>query len=94
MNTLLSKKNLEILTLFKFFLNRIEHDMNKCIRIRIDNNIKYLNENFMKFTFEQNIRFEFIIAENFQINDGVERFNQTLMRKINIFLKNNGFVFK
>ena len=93
-NILLSKENSEILTLFKFFLSCIEYNMNKCTRIRIDNNIEYLNEDFIKFTFERDIRFEFIIAKNFQINNNVKRFNQILMRKINIFFKNNNLVFK
>ena len=75
MNTLLSKKSLEILKSFKFFLNRIEHGINKCTRIRINNDFEYCNESFMKFIIERKIRIEFIIIENSQINDCVERFN-------------------
>ena len=48
----------------------------------------------MKYIIEQDIRFEFIIVDNLQINNCVERFNQTFMRKINIFFKNNNFVVK
>ena len=91
---MLNKKSFEVLKLFKFFLNCIEYNINKCIRIRIDNNFEYFNENFKKFIDKRNIRIEFIIVENFQINDCVERFNQTFMRKINIFFKNNDIVIK
>ena len=68
--------------------------MNKYTRIRIDNDIEYLNKNFKKFINKRNIRIEFIIAENFQINNCVERFNQIFMRKINIFFKNNDIAIK
>ena len=51
--------------LFKFFLNCIEYNMNKYIRIRIDNNKKYFNKNFMKYIVERNIRFKLIIIESF-----------------------------
>ena len=79
---------------FKFFFNRIEHEKNKYIRIRIDNDIEYFNEIFMNYIVERNIRLKFIIVENSQMNDCVERFNQIIMRKINIFFKNNVIVFK
>ena len=75
MNTLLSKKNSEVLTLFKFFFKRIEYNMNKYIQIRINNDIEYFNENFMNYIAKRNIRFELIIVKNFQINDNIERFN-------------------
>ena len=91
---MLNKKNFEILTLFKFFLNCIEYNMNKYIQIRINNNKKYFNKNFMKYIAERNIRFKSITIENFQINDCVKCFNQIIMRKINIFFKNNNIVFK
>ena len=55
MNTLLNKKNFEVLKSFKFFLNRIEHDMNKCTRIRINNDLEYFNENFINFIIEREI---------------------------------------
>ena len=63
-NTLLNKKKFEVLTSFKSFFNRIEHNMNKCTRIRIDNEIEYFNEDFMKYITERDIRFEFIIVDN------------------------------
>ena len=62
---MLNKKNLEILRLFKFFFNRIKYSINKCIRIRINNDFEYFNENFKKFINKRNIRIEFIIVENF-----------------------------
>ena len=68
--------------------------MNKCTRIRINNNLEYLNENFIKFIIERKIQIEFITIENFQINDCVKRFNQTFIRKVNIFFKNNNIVIK
>ena len=71
----MNKKNFKVLKLFKFFLNRIEHNMNKYTQIRINNNLEYLNENFMKFIIERKIRIELITTKNFQINDYVERFN-------------------
>ena len=64
-NILLNKEGPEVLTSFKFFLSRIEHGMNKCIRIRIDNNKEYFNENFMKYIVERDIRFESITVRNF-----------------------------
>ena len=65
MNTLLNKKDFKILTLFKIFFNRIEHDINKYTRIYINNDIEYFNKNFMKYIVERDIRFKFIIVENF-----------------------------
>ena len=94
MNIFLNKKKFEILTLFKLFFNCIEHNMNKYIRICINNKIEYFNENFIKYIIKRNIRFEFIIVDNSQINNYVECFNQIFMRKINIFFKNNNFVVK
>ena len=94
MDILLSKESFEVLALFKSFLGRIEHGINRCTRIRIDNGIEYLNEDFMDYIAERGIRLESITAGNFQMNDSVERFNQTLMRKVNIFLKNNDIVVK
>ena len=48
----------------------------------------------MKYITERDIRLEFIIVDNSQINDCVERFNQILMRKVNTFLKNNNLAVK
>ena len=71
----MNKKNFEVLKLFKFFLSCIKYSINKYIRIRINNDFEYFNENFIKFIIERKIRIEFITVENFQINDCVERFN-------------------
>ena len=47
-----------------------------------------MNDVFVTFRNEQNIRVKFIIVDNFQINNCAKRFNQIFMRKISIFLKN------
>ena len=79
---------------FKNFLKRIKHNMNKCIKIRINNEREYFNNNFINYINERNIRLKFIIVENLQINEIVEHLNQTFMRKTNIFFKNNDLHFK
>ena len=93
-NILFNKKSFEILISFKIFLNRIKHDMNKCIKICINNEREYFNNNFINYINEKNIRLKFIIVENSQINEIVKRLNQTFMRKTNIFFKNNNLYFK
>ena len=75
-------------------MNRIEYNINKYTRIRINNDFEYFNESFMKFIIEREIRIKFITVENFQINDCVERFNQIFIRKTNTFFKNNNIVVK
>ena len=74
-NMLFNKKSFEVLAFFKDFLKRIKHDMNKCIKIRIDNEREYFNDDFINYIKERNIRLEFIIVENSQMNDCVERLN-------------------
>ena len=91
---LLSKEGFGVLTSFKSFLGRIEHGMNRCTRIRIDNGKEYLNEGFMEYIAERGIRFEPITVGNSQMNGCAERFNQIIMRKANIFLKDNDIVLK
>ena len=49
---------------FKNFLKRIKHDINKYIKICINNERKYFNNDFINYINEQNIRFKFIIVEN------------------------------
>ena len=68
--------------------------MNRCTRIRIDNGIEYLNESFMDYIAERGIRLEPITAGNPQMNGSAERLNQILMRKANIFLKDNDIAVK
>ena len=60
---------------FKKILKRIKHDMNKCIKIRINNEREYFNNNFINYINERNIRFKFTIVENSQMNNCVERLN-------------------
>ena len=74
-DTLFNKKNFEILISFKKFLNRIKHDMNKCIKIRMNNKREYFNNDFINYINEKNIRLKFIIVENSQMNEIVERLN-------------------
>ena len=68
---------------------KIEYEYNKCIRIRMNNDEKYINENFETYCLKRNIRREFIIVENSQINNYAKRLNQILIRKINFILKNS-----
>ena len=72
----------------------MKYNENRCTRVRFDNNKKYFNKDFIDRIIERNIRFKFIIVNNLQINNSVECLNQTIMRKINIFLKNNNIVIK
>ena len=82
------KKAFEIMKIFKIFFDIIKHDFNRCTRIRIDNDLEFMNDKFAIFRNERDIRTQLFIAENSQMNDCVERFNQNLMRKISIFQKN------
>ena len=59
-----------------FFSDKIEHDYNKCIRIRINNDEKYIDKYFETYCLKRNIRREFIIVENSQINNYTKRLNQ------------------
>ena len=93
-DTLLSKEGSGVLASFKSFLGRIEHGMNRCTRIRIDNGTEYLNEGFMDYTAERGIRLEPTTAGNPQMNGSAERLNQTLMRKANTFLNDNDIAVK
>ena len=68
--------------------------MNKYIKICMNNEREYFNNDFINYINEKNIRLKFITIENSQINEIVERLNQTFMRKTNIFLKNNQLHFK
>ena len=82
------KSIFEMLKLFKKNFDIIQHEFNRCIRIRINNDFKFMNNVFVIFRNKQNIRVEFIIVNNFQMNSCAKRFNRILIRKINIFLKN------
>ena len=61
---LFNKKKFEMLISFKSFLKHIKHDMNKCIKIRINNEREYFNDDFINYINERNIRFKFTIIEN------------------------------
>ena len=49
---------------FKDFLKCIKHNMNKCIKIRINNERQYFNNDFINYINKRNIRFKFTIVEN------------------------------
>ena len=61
---LFNKKNFEMLISFKKILKRIKHDMNKYIKIRINNEREYFINNFINYINKKNIRLKFIIVEN------------------------------
>ena len=65
MKILVNKQKIEILDIFKNFFDKIEHEYNKCARMRMNNDEKYINENFEIYCLKRNIRREFIIVENF-----------------------------
>ena len=75
MKILVNKQKIKIFDFFKNFFDKIEHEYNKYIRIRMNNNEKYNYENFETYYLKRNIRREFIIVENFQINDYTKRLN-------------------
>ena len=75
MNILYDKTFLEILISFKKFLNIIEHDYSRCIRLRIDNNDEFFENVFTIYREKRDIIMKFFIVENFQMNECVERFN-------------------
>ena len=94
MKIFVNKQKIEIFDFFKFIFDKIEHEYNKYIRIRINNDEKYINKNFETYCLKRNIRREFIIVENFQINDYAKRLNQILMRKINFIVKTSNINIK
>ena len=49
--------------------------MNKYIKIRINNEREYFNNDFINYINEKNIQLKFITIENLQINKIVKRLN-------------------
>ena len=88
-NTFYSKEALDVLSSFKTFLGIIQHDLNRCTRIRIDNSLEFMRNAFATFRNEQSIRTEPTTAGNPQMNGCAERLNQTLMRKTSTFHKDS-----
>ena len=88
-NTFYSKKASGVLLFFKIFFGIIQHDLNRCIRIRIDNDFEFMRDAFITFRNKQSIRTKLITAGNSQINGCAKRFNQTFMRKTSIFHKDS-----
>ena len=64
-NILYDKTFFEILILFKFFLNIIEHDHFRCIRLRIDNDNEFFENVFTIYRKKRDIIMKFFIVENF-----------------------------
>ena len=87
MKILVNKQKIEIFDIFKIFLDKIKLEYNKYARIRMNNDEKYINENFEIYCLKRNIFREFIIVENSQMNKYAKRLNQILIRKANFILK-------
>ena len=60
----------------------------------MNNDEKYIDENFETYYLKRNIRNEFIVVENFQINNCTKCLNSILIRKINFILKNSNINIK
>ena len=88
-DTFYSKEAPGVLSSFKTFLDIIQHGLNRCTRIRIDNDLEFMRNAFATFRNKQNICTELITADNSQMNDCAKRFNQTLIRKTSTFHKNS-----
>ena len=94
MKILVNKQKIKIFESFQKKIYKIEHDYNKCTRIRINNDEKYINKNFETYYLKRNIRREFIIVENSQISNCTKRLNQIFIRKINFILKSSNINIK
>ena len=94
MKIFVNKQKIEFFDSFKIFFDKIKYNYNKCIRIRMKNDEKYIDENLETYCLKRNIRREFIIVENSQINNCTKRLNRILMRKINFILKISNINFK
>ena len=53
-------------------------------RLKSNNENEYMFEEFEEFKFQNDIKWKFIVSNNFAQNDKTERLNETLHRKINI----------
>ena len=93
-NILYDKTFSEVLISFKKFLNIIEHDHFRCTRLRIDNDNEFFEAVFTIYREKRDIIVKLSIVENSQMNECVERLNQTIMRKISTFLKNSELFIK
>ena len=84
-NSLITKD--EMFVFFKTFLNRNEHENNKYTRIRVDNDNEYFEDAFKIWREKRDIKMKSSIVDNSQMNEFVERLNETLLRKTNTILK-------
>ena len=82
-----NKNKINLFVLFKRYIDEFEHRDSKYICICIDNDDKYMKKVFKVWREEREIRTKFIVVDSLEINNYVERFNQTLMRKTNIIIK-------
>ena len=92
--TLYSKEASGVMETFKTFLGIIEHGLNRCTRIRIDNGLEFMDGKFAAFRNERGIRTQPSTAGNPQMNGCAERLNQNLMRKASTFQKDSGLELK
>ena len=81
----------EIFIIFLRFKIYLKFRYYRIYRIRLDNKNEYIINVFFKCFVQSNIKQKFIIINNFEINEIVERFNQTLMNKIHFILLNFNF---
>ena len=93
-DTLYSKEASGVMASFKTFLGIIQHGLNRCTRIRINNGYEFMGDSFAAWRNEQGIRTESSTAGNPQMNGCAERLNQTLMRKASTFHKDSGITLK
>ena len=70
---------------FKIYLK--SHDY-RIYRIHLNNENEYIINVFLKYLAQSNIKQKFIIINNFEMNEIVERFNQILINKIHFILLN------
>ena len=82
-----NKNEVSLLVLFKRYIGEFEHGDSKCIRIRVDNDSKYMEEVFKVWRKKREIRTKLIVADSLEINNCIEYLNQTLMQKINTIIK-------
>ena len=68
---------------FKAFLESRDY---KICRIRLDNEREYMFKVFLNYLLQCEIRQKLTVPKNFEINEAIERFEQTLLYKIHFIL--------
>ncbi len=69
------KNKINLFVLFKYYIDEFEYKNNKRIRIRINNNNKYIREILKIYRKKREIRTKLIIVDSFEINNYVEYLN-------------------